>query len=430
MHRAGEIGQNLVGVLRPEADRIGEVPRVGAAAHREGGGVLTGDLVVSLDQGLDGRAAGVDVKRHPAGCVFKRRGMAAGRLHGGGQRFAVGAGREPAVKALAQPAALAANCAADDGQRGEQAVVRSDAQRAAVGGGMQLGEHFKVGGLGRGCHLACQQAGYNQPDRVDGSRRAGGMPAPALGMDCGQAIFFGEGQAFAGLQLGRRGAQRAGRAVGHRINRNAALKINDNAVFKHGRDDFAVKAALFPVANREVGVRREAECRHLVVFGIVIDVAHTGFLIGSKQRAHGVTQLDAAVLEVFEGVEGQHGRTFIVRYAAPEQPAIPYPHREGVGVPAVAGRHNITVGDGGQILLPFGDGAGLGPADVAVVIVHSKAEVGRNGQRFIQRGARPRAERRAGRRFALYARFCDQAGDIAQDGFAVLFREGVNGGEG
>ena len=49
---------------------------------------------------------------------------------------------------------------------------------------------------------------------------------------------------------------------------------------------------------------------------------------------------------------------------------------------------------------------------------------------FIQRGARPRAERRAGRRFALYARFCDQAGDIAQDGFAVLFREGVNGGEG
>ena len=83
VHRACK-GRDLnVGVLGAEADGIGEVAGIGAAAHRKGLLALTGDVVVGVDERLDGRAVRVDVERHAAADILQRGRVAADLSDGG-----------------------------------------------------------------------------------------------------------------------------------------------------------------------------------------------------------------------------------------------------------------------------------------------------------------------------------------------------------
>ena len=428
MHRAGKVGQRQVGVLRAEADRKREMAGIGAAAHGEGLLVFAGDLVVGADQRLDGRAVGRDVEGHPAADVLQMGRAAADSGHGGGQPIRIGVGGEAAVKALAQRAVPQFDGAAHDGQRVKQAVVRRNAQGAAVGGGMQLLQHLQVGGLGGGADAAFQQAVYQQADGVDGALGHGRMAAlaPAAQRHGAVAVVL-HGHALAGAEGVRRRAHHAAGAVGHGVVGHAAGKVQDRAALKHRADDLAVEAALFAVADRELGVGGKAEGRHLKMLGIVVHVQHAGLLVGAQQRADGVAQGGAAVLQIFQRVQAQDAGAFVVGNAAAQQPAVPQADGVGVGVPAVALRHHVGVGDGGQKLLPPGDGAGLGPADVAAGVVGVQAQLGGDLQRFGQGVAGAGAEGRARFRFALHAGHGAQAGDIPQDIVTVLFGKGVDG---
>ena len=185
VHRARK-GRDLnVGVLGAEADGIGEVARIGAAAHRKGLLALAGDVVVGVDERLDGRTVRVDVERHAAADVLQRGRAVADLPDGGSHLFGVGVRRVAAVEALADDAVSHLDRAADDGQRVKQAVVRRNAQRAAVGVGVQRVQHVQVGLLLRGADAALEQAVDDQADGVDRALGHGGVAALAPAADDG-----------------------------------------------------------------------------------------------------------------------------------------------------------------------------------------------------------------------------------------------------
>ena len=250
--------------------------------------------------------------------------------------------------------------------------------------------------------------------------------APAAD-DGGTALPCFKGHAFAGNQCARGNLYGAGGAVRHGIVGHAALKGGDDAVFKFGADELAVEAALLAVADRELGIGGEAEGGHRVVLGVVVHVVHIGLLVGAQQSADGVLQCSAAILEVFQRVQAEDAGAFVIGHAAAQQPAVPHADGVGVGVPAVALGHNVGVGDGGQKLLPIGDFAGLGPADVAVGVEGVKAQLGGNFQCLVQRGLGAGAERCAGLGRPLHTGHSHQAGDVPQDIVTVLLHKGVNG---
>ena len=293
---------------------------------------------------------------------------------------------------------------------------------------MEFLQHPQVGLLGLGTDVVVQQAVHQQADGVHGARRHGGVAALALAAQHGGAVlprFLGD--ALGALDGVRRHPHRAESPVGHGVAGHAALEVQDHAVFQLGAYDLAVEAALLPVADRELGVRRKAERRHGVMRGVVVHVVHIGLFVGTQQRAHRVFELDAAVLEVFQRIQAEDAGAFVVRHAAAQEPAVPDADGVGIGVPAVALGHHVGVGDGRQILLPVGDGAGLGPADVALGVIRFKAQLGGDLQRLVQRGPRPRSERRARFRRALHTWHRHQAGDVTQNIVAVLLRKSVDG---
>ena len=63
VHRAAELGDGQLRVLRAKADGIGEVAGIGAAAHGKRGGVVARHLIVGVDAGLDGGGVRLDVER-------------------------------------------------------------------------------------------------------------------------------------------------------------------------------------------------------------------------------------------------------------------------------------------------------------------------------------------------------------------------------
>ena len=205
-----------------------------------------------------------------------------------GHLVGVGVGGIAAVKALADDTVLHLDRTADDGQRVEQAVVSSNTQGAAVGGSVQRVQYMQVGFLLRGAYAALEQAVNDQTDGVDRALGHGSVAALAPAADdSGAALPCFKGHAL-GLDKGTRAdLHGAGCAVRHGIMGDAALKRSDNAV-QLGADDLAVEAALFTVADRELSVRGEAERRHGVMLGVVIDVVHVGLLVGTQQGTHGV----------------------------------------------------------------------------------------------------------------------------------------------
>ena len=163
------------------------------------------------------------------------------------------------------------------------------------------------------------------------------------------------------------------------------------------------------------------------MLGVVVYIVHVGLLVGAQQGAHGVFQLNATVLEVFQRIQAEDARALVIGHAAAQQPAVPHADRVGVGVPAVALGHDIGVGDGAKELLAIGDAAGLGPADVAIGIEGVKAQLPGDLQRLVQCSAGAGTERCARLRRTLNAGYGNKAGDVAQDIVAVLLGKGVNG---
>ena len=401
---------------------------VGAAAHREGGLVLPCHFIVGVDKGLDGRAVRFDIEGDLDLNVLQRGGRAAGGFHRSGQRIAVGGSRIAAVIALAQAAILHLDGAADDGQRRKHLVRRRNAERAAIGGGVQGTQDLEVGSLFRGADTALEQAVDNQANGVDCAFRHGRMAALAPAADNGGAVLpFFKGHAGRRFERTSGQAHRAGRTVGHRIARHAALKVHNHAILESGADNLTAETALLTVADRELGVRCKAERGHGEMLLIILNIVHMGFLIGTQQRADGVFEGDAAVLEILQCIEAEDARAFVISHAAAQQPAVTHADRVGVSIPAVALRHHIGVGNGGQIFLTVRNGAGLRPADITIRIMGIQPQLGGNGQRSVQRIFGTAAKRCARFRCAFNARHGNQTGNVAQDVFTVLFRKGVNG---
>ena len=271
------------------------MPRVGAAAHGEGLFVFAGHLVVGVDQRLDGRVVGADVKGLPPAGLFHRACATQGLFQPLGDLGAGDAGGEPAVKVLPDPPVLHPDHPADDGQRVKDLVGGGNAHPAAVGGVVEFLQHRqKLVFLG-GAKAVFQQIVHQQ---ADGVHRAGGhgrVAALAPAADAHRPGLRLEGDT---LLLGQRFDVRLHKAagpVGDDVVGHPALKAQD-VPRQRPADKAAVEAALLAVAHRELGVRRKAEGRGLVVGQIVFHIPHAGLLVGAQQRPDGVFQGDVLLL--------------------------------------------------------------------------------------------------------------------------------------
>ena len=245
--------------------------------------------------------------------------------------------------------------------------------------------------------------------------------APAADADA--AVLGLEGDVGGVLEPGHLGFDQSAGPVGDGIVGDAALKVKDHPIARRA-DQLAVEMALFAVADRELGVRGEAEHRGLVVGQVVLDVSHAGLLVGAGQGADGVAQRNAQLLEELEGIEGDHHRALVVQHAAAQDPAVLPPHLEGAGRPALAGGHDVDVADGGQIFVGVGAGQ-LGIADVALAVAGGKAHLLGQLQGLVQRRAGPRAEGRALGGLALDAVDGHQRRDVIEQLLLVGLDKGV-----
>ena len=160
---------------------------------------------------------------------------------------------------------------------------------------------------------------------------------------------------------------------------------------------------------------------------VVVHIRHAGLLVGAQQGADGIALRRAIVLKIFQRVQAQDAGAFVIGHAAAQQPAVPHPDGVGVSVPAVALRHHIGVGDGGQKFLSFGNGSRLRPTDIPFGVVGGKTQLTGNFQRLVQRRSRSRAKGRARLRRAFHAGDRHQTGDVPQNVVSVVFHKGVNG---
>ena len=405
-------------MLGAKADRIGEVAGVGAAAHGEGLGVLAGDLIVSVDAGLDGRAVGFNIERLGSGHILQLGTVAQSSadllFHG----LAVGAGGEAAVHGLINAAILHIDAAADDGQRAEGAVGAVDAQTFTCGGSVQLADGFQISALGVVAQAVVQQVVCHQTNGVHGAFRHGGMTGLAPAADAHAVTFRFQRDVGGILQLGDVGLDQCTGAVRHGVVGHTALKVHDHTV-AHRADDLGTEQALFAVAHRELRIRGEAEGRGRVVLQVVVHILHVGLLVVACQRTDGVAQLIALLLEELQGIQGSHHGALVVGHAAAQQPAVLDAHGEGVGGPAVAHRYHVHMADGSQILLGVLTGQ-LGVSDVVLAVAGGKAHPGCQLQRLIQRCARACAEGCTLLGGAFHAVDGHQSGDILQQLLFVL----------
>ena len=138
MHRAAELGNGQLRVLRAKADGIGEVACIGAAAHGKRGGVVARHLIVGVDAGLDGGGVRLDVERLVHADVGQLGTAANGSLDLLLDGLAVGTGGETAVQRLDDAAMLHINTPANDGQGAKGAISTLDAQTLTGRGAVQL----------------------------------------------------------------------------------------------------------------------------------------------------------------------------------------------------------------------------------------------------------------------------------------------------
>ena len=406
-------------MLRAEADGIGEVAGIGAAAHGEGGGILAGHLVVGVDAGADGGAVGLDVERLGSIHILQLCALAQRSGDLCGQLFTVGAGGEAAVDGLHQLAVLHIDAAADDGQRAEGAVGAVDAKAGACGGAVQFAQCFQISALGIVAQAVIQQIIHHQTDGVHRALRHSGVAGLAPAAHPHAVPFRFQRDVGGVLQLADIGLDQCAGAIRHRVVGNTALKLCNDTV-AHRADDLAAEVALFAVAHRELGIRGKAEHRSGVVFQIVLHIVHVGLLVVAHNGTDGVAQLVALLLEELQRVQSNDHRALIVRDAAAQQPAVLNAHLKGVCRPAVAHGHNVHMADGGQIFFRVRTGQ-LGIADVVFAVAGGKAHACCQFQRLVQRGPRACAEGCALLRGALYAVDGDQRCNVLQQ-LLLVFR--------
>ena len=202
-----------------------------------------------------------------------------------------------------------------------------------------------------------------------------------------------------------------------------AHTVADSILVSYPRD---AQLALRTTADREVRVRGKGKGRCLFRCQVVRHIAHAGLLAAAHDQAEGVVWLDAKVLHALQGVQAQHGRTLVVRYAAAVDVAVLFNHIVRVVAPAVALRNNIEVTEQGDLLLPAAISCA---ARVVIIILGGKAHLLAHLQRLVQHLAAALAVRRlrivAGLADALDV---DQRSDIVDDILSIICNKFVDSG--
>ena len=305
------------------------MPGIGAAAHGEGGGVLSGDLIIGIDAGPDGRGVRSDVER--LCCVHIHKGGALSHCTAdrSGNGIPIGAGGVAAVHGLHHPAVLHIDPSADDGQRAKGAIGAVNAQRLPGRRVVKLCDRFQVGPLCLIAQAVVQQIVCHQANGVDSPLRHSGMTRLAPAADAHAFPFRLQGNVGGIFQAGNvRLDQRTG-TVRHCVVGHAALKLLDQTA-AHRADQLCPKMSLFTVADRKLCIRGEAEHRGRIVVQIVLHILHTGLLVVTHQRTDGITQADAFLFEELQRIEDRHHRAFIIRHTAAQHPILLQAHLEGI----------------------------------------------------------------------------------------------------
>lgn len=226
------------------------------------------------------------------------------------------------------------------------------------------------------------------------------------------------------------GADNQGCLARYGIGRSLAGGEVDNiAAGELLRANQAVKAAFFPVANREHIIRRKRECRGGVILQIVRDITHsTRFLVGTDKHAQRVRKFLVLVFEKLHAVQRNNKRTFVVQNAASKQKSVLAQKRPGVERPADAGSNHVGMADHAKHGVAFT--FEIGYADLTRVVSGVKAESLRQVHRSAQ------AVMRLGTTWVLrgrtieigHARNGDEPCDFLDDFFPVSVDKPVNFG--
>ena len=231
VHGAAAGGPSLLRLFDAEANGIGEVARIGAAAHGEGLFALAGHLVIGIHQRADGRAAGFDIERLHGFHGLKATAVLGGKGADFGEHLFIGdAGGVADVDVLHKAATLQGNGAADARQWAKHIVAAGNAGAGAVRGREQHMYHFKRAVLTFAAQPVLQQIIHHQGDGVHGALRHRGVPADAVPCDAHKAAACGfYRHVLCAAQRRNVGLyQRAG-LVGHHVAGHAALKFHQIA---------------------------------------------------------------------------------------------------------------------------------------------------------------------------------------------------------
>ena len=221
------------------------------------------------------------------------------------------------------------------------------------------------------------------------------------------------------------GADQSSGSGRYGVRRYASFDLQ-NIFLRAAGEEKTVIDALLAVNQGKVGVRAEAENGQRVVRYIVLHIFHAGLFIASEESPDGIMKLRTTLLQIFERIEAEHGGPFIVHDAAPDEVAVFFAQDEGVGLPAIAGRDNVDMGDRGEIGTPivFAD---RGIAKTVFAINGFQTKLPGDFQRAVERPTRFTSEGSALLGFRLDAWNGDETGHIPKDLLFIVANKLVNG---
>ena len=127
-------------------------------------------------------------------------------------------------------------------------------------------------------------------------------------------------------------------------------------------------------------------------------------------------------------VEGEHEGALVVLDAAADEPAVPARDLEGGEGPAQAQRHDVGVGDRGEVALRAGGAGHIGKSQVAVDVGHGEAQTLSHPFGLVEGVPGRRAPGLAGLRRGevLHGLVAHQARDVGDDVLPDLVDVGVH----